>query len=281
MPSPDVLPPDEIHLHIVDDPAITAPALLARYDAMLNPEETARQDRFRFARHRHQFLVARALVRSTLSLYHPETEPAEWQFATNEYGRPRIVGAGAGALDFNLSHTDGRIVLAICRSQSPGVDIERIDRPEAVADIAAQFFAETEIQALSALPAAMQRRRFFDLWTLKEAYIKARGMGLSIPLKDFSIQFPQERGPTIRFADGVDDEASRWQLWSLYAGQDYALSLAIAGAIPMRLRQFQSIPLVASKEIDCRILAPVGLVYEPVKPNGWNPGPGVFDDGHG
>jgi 4'-phosphopantetheinyl transferase len=260
MPSPDALPSDEIHMHIADDPAITAPALLARYDAMLDPEEAARRDRFHFAQHRHQFLVARALVRSTLSLYRPDIKPAEWQFAANAYGRPRIVGDGAGALDFNLSHTDGRIVLAVCRARSPGVDIERLDRLETVTHIAARFFAERETRALLALPPLMQRRRFFDLWTLKEAYIKARGMGLSIPLTDFSIHFPAEGAPAIHFADGVDDEASRWQLWSFDAGEDYALSLAISGAGPLRPRQFQSIPLMSVKEIDCRILAPAKLV---------------------
>lgn len=260
MSSPDALPPDEIHLHVADDSTITAPALLARYDAMLNPEEAARRDRFHFEQHRHQFLVARALVRSTLSVYRPDIQPAEWQFAANAYGRPRITGAGAGTLDFNLSHTDGRIVLAVCRAQSPGVDIERLDRLETVTDIAARFFAERETRALSALPLSAQRRRFFDLWTLKEAYIKARGMGLSIPLKDFSIHFPAEGRATIRFADGVDDDPSRWQFWSLHAGEGYALSLAIAGAVPMRPRLFQSIPLVDSKEIDCRILAAGALV---------------------
>lgn len=260
MPSPDALPPDEIHLHVADDSTITAPALLARYNAVLNPEEAARRDRFHFEKHRHQFLVARALVRSTLSLYHPDIQPAEWQFAANAYGRPRIAGAGAGTLDFNLSHTDGRIVLAVCRSQSPGVDIERLDRLETVADIAVRFFAETETLALSALPLSAQRRRFFDLWTLKEAYIKARGMGLSIPLKDFSIHFPAKGRPTICFVDGVDDEPSRWQFWSLHAGEDYALSLAISNAVSLRPRQFQSIPLVDTRETDCRILAPAKLV---------------------
>lgn len=260
MPSPDALSSDEIHLHIADDPAITASALLARYDAMLNPEEAGRRDRFHFERHRHQFLVARALVRSTLSLYRPDIQPAEWQFATNAYGRPRIVGAGAGTLDFNLSHTGGRIVLAVCRAQSPGVDIERLDRLETVSDIVARFFAETETRALLALPPLMQRRRFFDLWTLKEAYIKARGMGLSIPLQDFSIHLPAEGRPTIHLADGVEDDPSRWQFWSLHAGEDYALSLAVSGAAPLRPRLFQSIPLVDNREVDCRILVPGRLI---------------------
>jgi 4'-phosphopantetheinyl transferase len=254
MPSPDTLPGDEIHLHMADDPSITAPQLLAAYEAMLSPEEAARRDRFRVEPHRHQFLVARALLRKTLSLYRPDIEPAAWRFETNEYGRPRVAGLAAGELDFNLSHTEGRIVLAVCRSLSPGVDIERLDRPDCFTDIAAQFFAEAEARDLSALPAENQRRRFFYLWTLKEAYIKARGMGLSLPLKDFSIHFPARSGPCIRFAKGIDD-ASRWQLWSLAAGENYALSLALADAGPMRLRVFQSIPLVGTQETAVRVLS--------------------------
>lgn len=254
MPSPDTLPAGEIHLHMADDPSIVAPHLLAAYDAMMSPEEAARRDRFRFERHRHQFLVARALLRNTLSLYRPDIDPATWRFETNAYGRPRVAGAGAGELDFNLSHTEGRIVLAVCRTPSPGVDIERLDRKDPFTDIAGQFFAEAEARGLSALPSAKQRRRFFHIWTLKEAYIKACGRGLSIPLKDFSIHFPEEGGPCIHFAKG-EDHQSRWQLWSLSAGEDYALSMALADAGPLRLRLFRSIPLLMTEETDYRIIS--------------------------
>ena len=247
MQSSELLPPDEIHLHITDDPTITDPDLLAGYEALLTAEERARRDRFHFPRHRHQFLVARALIRTTLTRYYPEVQPADWRFEANDYGRPHIVGAGAGLLDFNLSHTEGRIVLAVCRSPLPGVDIERANPLDGCLDIVDRFFAASEVSDLNALPAAEREHRFFALWTMKEAYIKARGMGLSIPLQDFAITFGPD-GPSIRFDDGADD-SRRWQLFVLDGGEGCALSLALPDAAPVRPRLFRTTPLLSVEPI--------------------------------
>lgn len=255
MPLDDILPTGEVHLYLADDPVIVSPQLLAAYEAMLSDNEATRRNRFRFDRQRHQFLVARALLRKTLSFYRPDVHPAAWRFGTNAYGRPHVVGAGAGEIDFNLSHTDGRIALAVCRNLSPGVDIEWLGRPGHFTEIAGQFLATAEVKELSALLQATQKRRFFDLWTLKEAYIKARGMGLSISLQDFAIEFQAGDKLSICFDEGLEDDASRWQLWSIFAGEDYALSVALANAGHTRVRLFQSIPLLEVREIDCRILA--------------------------
>ena len=250
----EALPPGEAHLHLVDDVAIADPELLERYAAWLNPHEAARRQQFRFARHRHQYLVARALVRETLSLYCPGITPADWCFSLNAYGRPGLPSTPACDIDFNLSHTDGRMVLAVCRAPSPGVDIERVDRPEIDLEDLIPFLSATEATGLRGLAEPMRRRRFYDLWTLKEAYIKASGRGLSIPLRDFSIGFVAPAALSIAFADGVDDAARRWRLWSLWAGDDYALSLALADAPPQRLRLFQRVPLAGARELSCRIL---------------------------
>ncbi len=249
MPSSELLPSDEIHLHITDDPVITDPDLLAVYEALLTAEERMRRDRFHFSHHRHQFLIARALIRTTLTRYCPEVQPADWRFATNHYGRPHITGAGAGLLDFNLSHTEGRIVLAVSRSARPGVDIERADRPDSFLDIADCFFTAGEVGSLNALPEAQKKAGFLALWTMKEAYLKARGMGLSIPLQDFAISFGPN-GPSISFADGVADDPRRWQLFQLDGGQDYVLSLAISDAVPVRPRLFRTTPFLSVEPVE-------------------------------
>lgn len=249
MHSSDLLPSDEIHLHITDDPAITDPDLLAGYEALLSAEERVRRDRFHFARHRHQFLVARALIRTTLTRYCLNVPPADWRFETNDYGRPHVAGAGAGLLDFNLSHTEGRIVLAVSRSSRPGVDIERADRADSFLDIADGFFTAGEVSSLNGLPSAERKARFLALWTMKEAYIKSRGMGLSIPLQDFAISFGPN-GPSISFADGVADDPSRWQLFQLDGGQDYILSLAISDAVPVHPRLFRTTPSLSVEPVD-------------------------------
>ena len=155
---------------------------LVRMSRLLTPDETARGARFVRARDRDAFVLARALVRTQLSRYGP-TAPADWRFVTNTHQCPFVVDAQAGSppLQFNLSHTDGLVAVAIVRGHRIGVDVEAVTRPvlEAVPE---RHFAPDEVRDLRALPAAEQPQAFFDYWTLKEAYIKARGMGLALPL---------------------------------------------------------------------------------------------------
>lgn len=163
---------------------------LAAARGLLNAEEQARQDRFVFERNRRQFAVARVLVRQILASY-SGIAAAELRFVANQYGRPALVQAAA--LEFNLSHTDGLAALAVTRTGEIGVDVEDADRRSRPEEVAEHFFAPTEVAALMALPEGERRARFFDLWTLKEAYIKARGMGLAIPLDAFAYDLSRGR----------------------------------------------------------------------------------------
>lgn len=254
MRSVDRLPPGEVHLHLVADATITSPDLLDAYQRLLTPEELARGQRFHFEKHRHQFLVTRALLRTTLSRYRPDIGPADWRFTTNAYGRPSIVGEAGQGLDFNLSHTEGRVVLALAPTPQVGVDIEWPQRPGETVELADRFFAVAESAALRALPAPQQRQRFFDLWTLKEAYIKARGAGLSIPLAGFAFDFPSDRGLSISFRPECPDDASQWRFWTFDIGPEYAMSLALGESLQCRPRLFSSVPLAATHEVECRVL---------------------------
>lgn len=254
MTLPDLLPSSAVHLHISEDPAITSPSLLAAYEALLTPDELVRRDRFRFERHRHQFLVSRALLRTTLTHYHPSVLPQDWRFALNTHGRPRIEGEIGNKLDFNLSHTEGCIVLAVSRVASPGVDIEAVDRTDATIELACEFFSPAEVAELLVLAEPLQRRRFFDLWTMKEAYVKAKGLGLAIPLTAFTIGFPTANCLSIDFQPEANDVSTFWQLWSVDMGDHYALSLAINCHKALSLRLFSNLPLQSIAETDCVIM---------------------------
>lgn len=254
MTLPDKLPSSEVHLHIIKDPAINTPCLLAAYEAILTPDELARRDRFRFERHRHQYLVSRALLRTTLTHYHPSMLPQNWRFVLNTHGRPRIEGEIGDELDFNLSHTEGCIVLAVSRVASPGVDIEAIDRTDATIELAREFFSSAEVAALLVLAEPLQRRRFFDLWTLKEAYVKAKGLGLAIPLTAFTIGFPTANHLSIDFEPEAADVSAFWQLWSINVGDHYALSMVINWHKALSLRLFVNHPLQSIAETDCVIM---------------------------
>lgn len=206
------LAPDEIHLWCANSGQIRGAALEAAYLRLLSPAERARQARFHFTRDRHRFLVTRALVRSVLSRY-AHVPPRQWQFASNAWGRPRIANTDPGCpgLTFNVSHTDGLIVLGIARGIRLGVDAELVDGRSPNLDIVENFFAPMEVSALRSLPAALQPGRFFEYWTLKESYIKARGEGMSIALDQLGFTFPGAAGIALSIDPRQADHASSWR----------------------------------------------------------------------
>ncbi len=235
------LPENEIHiwqvaLSDVDPAALTQQAL-----ARLQAKEIVRYERLVQQRHRLEFLLGKWLTRICLSEY-TGLALGDWQFTYNAYGKPQPrEGLGVQAPYFNLSHSHGRAVLAVGRTPELGVDIEFTGRKRRVAQIAHRYFAEEEIQALRALPHSDQPSRFYELWSLKEAYIKARGLGLAIPLRSFAYSFSPDR---LELNEMSRSSAAqwRWQTWQLYTGQMYALALAVqlqAGDADRRLRAFR------------------------------------------
>ncbi len=245
------LPSDEAHLWILEDePERIGAELLAIYDGWMLPEERARRDRYYFEKNKREYLLTRALVRSTLSRYVP-VAPGEWTFTKNEYGRPAIAGPSGAWLRFNLSNTAGMVVCLVAREREVGVDVENMERSGETIGVADRFFAPTEVAELRSLPASAQRRRFFDYWTLKEAYIKARGMGLAIPLEQFAFSLGgQGREITISFDPRLDDVPSTWQFLQHRASARHMVSLAIRkGRDPdLRVIARRTIPLLPAAE---------------------------------
>jgi 4'-phosphopantetheinyl transferase len=117
------------------------------------------------------------------------------------------------------------IALAIARGRSVGIDVENVSERDASIAVAERYFAPQEIEDLNALPRAMQSRRFFELWTLKESYIKARGMGLSLPLNRFNFQFPTDRSLQFRVDETLNDPAEHWQFWHWAPSSSHVLAL--------------------------------------------------------
>ncbi|WP_235505716.1 4'-phosphopantetheinyl transferase family protein [Variovorax sp. Root411] len=218
--------------------------------ALLTPEEREKHGRFHFARDRRRYLMTRGLIRSLLSRYAP-IAPRDWRFETNAYGRPRIANAlpQAQPLRFNISHTASLIVAALTVEREVGVDVEHTARA-APLEIAQHFFSASEAQALQQLPAELQPSRFWDLWTLKESYIKARGMGLSLPLDRFSFSFEGAHDVAIGFEDGLDDSAARWQFWQLQPDNAHAVALCLERmhSETVQILCWKATPLLASVE---------------------------------
>lgn len=215
-----------VDLVVVPMGGVTA-ATIATLMPRLTPDERVRRDRYVREEDRHAFVVTRALVRDVLSQHGPST-PEAWRFATNAHGCPSVVDAQAGSprLEFNVSHTAGLVAMAAVRGHRVGVDVEDARRVVRE-DLAGRFFAPAEVSDLRGLPVAEQPRVFFDYWTLKEAYIKARGMGLAIPLGDFGFVLRPPAAPEITFVDGFDDDPRRWQFWQAWPTAHHRLGLAI------------------------------------------------------
>jgi len=244
----------EIHLWFADYEEISDERLHLAYRELLSDAERQQEPRFYFARDRRRYLVTRALVRTVLSRYLP-IDPAAWMFSTNAYGRPEVANpeaAGAG-LSFNISHTHSLIVLGVSRSRELGVDVENFRARAVSTDIAHHYFAPPEVTALSAVPADEQQYRFFEYWTFKEAYIKARGMGLSLPLDKFSFHYPGDRQVGMAIDAELADDPARWQFWQFRPKPEYLMAVCAErlGGPPTRLTIRQTVPM--QSEQDCTL----------------------------
>lgn len=229
--------------------------------SLLSDEEAARERHFYFADDRKRYLVTRAMVRMLLSRYAP-IAPERWVFSKNAYGRPVIADAiaatetGARDLFFNLSHTRGLIALAVTRGRELGVDVENIAARTVSLDIAKHFFSATEVAELSRVAPDRQQDRFFEYWTFKESYIKARGMGLSLPLNGFSFEFPQRDAVRIRIDPALEDQDEHWSFWQYRPSAGYLMALCAerTGGRPPSINLRTCVPLGPTWDVTTPLL---------------------------
>ena len=243
---------DDVHVWLADYAAIDDARLLDAYRALLDGEERVQQMRFYFERDRQRYLVTRALVRTVLSRY-ADVAPQAWEFVCNAYGRPEAANAEARAigLTFNISHTHSMIVMAVARQRAIGVDVENVRAREAAIAVADRYFAPSEVRELHQVPPSERQVRFFEYWTFKESYIKARGMGLSLPLDAFAFHFPADDAVELEIDASLGDDAERWELRQFRPSDEYLVALclertslraprvAVRRVVPMRGETFE------------------------------------------
>jgi 4'-phosphopantetheinyl transferase len=218
----------EAHVWLARPDALHDPILLEGYHALLSPEEHERYRRFLREPDRHHFLVSHALVRCALSRY-ADVRPGAWEFIKGEHDKPEISGpAGAPPLRFNLSHSSGLVACVVCAEIDCGVDVERIGRVKDLAGVAKRILTEGEQRALFSCEGHAREVRFTEYWTLKEAYVKARGIGFQLPLH--TVHFELDRGgrtPAITLDEEAGDRAEHWQLALQPADQSHLLAVAL------------------------------------------------------
>jgi len=243
--------------------------LLSRYATLLNAKEKVKQQRYKFAKDRHDALITRAFIRDLLS-YYADVAPQDWQFDKGEKDKPEVINAPL-PLRFNISHTKNLIVCAVTLTDDIGCDVENTSRSNDVLAIAERYFSKEETTELFALPEEQQRNRFFDYWTLKESYIKAWGLGLAIPLADFSFSindtvqmsnemFTIKNDISLSFAAHREDKPEVWRSWLLYPTlaidekQEHRIALSLRTQenneeTEYKLRFFDTLPLCGYQEL--------------------------------
>ena len=219
-------------------------------------EERAQMSRLFYARHRHQYLVTRTLVRTCLSTYF-QVEPGDWRFGKNGFGKPEIsFPEKTHEVRFNISHCEGLVMCGITRCHDIGVDVEDVKRStSATFQDLSSYFSATEMADMATLPIDQQKQRFFDYWTLKESYIKARGMGLSIPLAKFSFRFEADRLSAFETHPDLNDDATAWQFWRISRDGRYRVAVAVNSANQsFKLNAFNTVPLKSCESIQLDFL---------------------------
>jgi 4'-phosphopantetheinyl transferase len=188
---------------------------------LLNEDERSRLEAFKFDRHRREYLATHALARTALS-HHHAFPPEAWQFPLNAYGKPEA--DPKCGLSFNLSNSLGLVVCLIAEDVEVGVDVESRERSASIAEVGPTVFSPQELAQLESLREDERPQRCLQLWTLKEAYIKARGMGLALPLDKFSFLFGGSEGIRIALDPSLCDDSERWRFCFLeHAGHSIAL----------------------------------------------------------
>lgn len=216
----------EVHLWRAD--IGTTSSAVEQLSASLGDEELSQAQRFRFAVHRDRFIVRRAVLRSVLARY-LECDPAAIELERSAFGKPFLAPRHDSDLRFNCSHSENLALLAVTRGRAVGVDLERIRPDFSDHAIPERFFAPREAARLRALPADRQPEAFFDLWVRKEAYVKARGMGLSLALDSFEVPLGDAEPVRLLRTAPDTEEAGRWTMVSLRPAPAYPAALVVEG----------------------------------------------------
>ena len=221
------LPDDQVHIWRVPLNQSSERTLLSL--EVLSPDERERAARFHFDKDRNQFVQARAALRFILGEY-LNGQPQELEFSYGAQGKPALAKVHAESeLRFNLSRRDGLALLAVCRGREIGVDVELVRTGMSLFEIAEISFSARELTTLRSLPESLQASGFYNCWTRKEAYVKARGEGLSFPLKQFDVSLtPGDPVQLLQVRDNLDD-VDRWTLQEIPVGENYVAAVIVEG----------------------------------------------------
>lgn len=216
----------EIHVWSVD--LYASETHVSHSGQLLSPNEVARAQRLTREVVRRRFVATRVALREILSQY-LDREPAKIEFEYGAHGKPGLAAGMRKDVEFSVSHSADLAMIAVTRAREVGIDLEVTARDLDYLGIARRFFAADEAQALEGQSEAGAREGFFRCWTRKEAFLKARGDGLSLPLEGFSVTVDRDRAPALLATRWNPREVDEWQLADLSAPAGFAAAIAYRG----------------------------------------------------
>jgi len=223
--APEGLQKDEIHVwHVLTS---LKPDQMDKLAASLSSDELGRAERFRFAKDRARYVIGRGVLRALLADYLGATAK-DVRFRYSEKGKPELMPApGRPGIQFNLAHSGDLVVYGFVKERRVGIDVEEVRFDFRTDEIAERFFSDAEREALRKLPESQRHAGFFRCWTRKEAYLKATGDGLSMPLCDFDVSLAADQPARLLATRPAASEAAKWQMQNLDFGPQYAAALIV------------------------------------------------------
>ena len=216
----------EAHVWFAIPESVQDDGILQQLTAILSEQELDRCRRFHFFADWHRYLVSHALVRKTLSRY-IDIPPADWCFSHGEHGRPEIANPGIPPLRFNLTHTDGLVCCIVTLDDDCGIDAEKITARHATAGIAKRMFSAAEYQELQRLEDQERLEYFFTRWTLREAYVKARGTGIFFPTHKLTFTLTANRSIAVSFDSDIENKNEFWNFQLLTLSEVHITAIAL------------------------------------------------------
>lgn len=233
---------DQAHVWYAIPESIQDKSLLETFKSTLSAEELRRYERFHFQEDRHRFLVSHALTRRVLSRY-AGLAPQQWIFSTTKHGKPEISNPGLTLLRFNLTHTPGLVACVVNLSGDCGIDAEKITQRHEPIAVARRMFSQQEYRIQQTLSGRDQLEYFFARWTLREAYVKARGIGIHFPTRKLRFRVESPDIVRIEFESDIDDHDDNWQTQLLRPTAQHMVAVTIA-------RHGQQLKTIVSRAYD-------------------------------
>ena len=230
---------DEVHIWTISPKEITDADLLEKFKRIISVDEYKKINRYRLESAKHSALITRAFIRTLLSQYENKA-PQDWVFTHSDLGKPEIENSTIG-LRFNLSHNKNLIICAVCLNHDIGCDIESLSRKMSIIPIANRFFCKKEATSIKALPENLQRKAFFEYWTLKESFVKATGKGISQGLDTFHFEFDVNKDCSFRnninlYTENKSKVDCQWFNALIYPDEEHVIGISVKTPHAMKIK---------------------------------------------